>query len=240
MSDPILVIDDDQSMCKMVQGALQKHGYEVHWRIRGQEALELIAEQDFGVVVTDLNLEKMSGLDICKFVTENRPDVPVIVVTAFGDMKSAIAAIRVGAYDFLNKPIEMEALSHAVQRASEHRRLRKEVNRLTEEVARSRAFGDLIGKSPAMKRVYDLIDRVSGTDSSVLLTGESGTGKELVARALHTESDRADKPFIAINCAAVPANLLESELFGHVRGAFTDAKTSRKGHASPYLLQGSL
>ena len=229
MSSRVLVVDDDRSMCELMQAALEKRGHEVEACTHGAEALELISNRDFGAVVTDLNLEKMSGLDICKYVTENRPEVPVLVVTAFGDMSSAIAAIRAGAYDFLNKPLEMEALHLAVDRALQHRRLREEVKRLTEEVGHARTAGELVGKSPAMRKVYELIGRVSDTDSSVLLTGESGTGKELVARALHSQSDRANRPFIAINCAAVPANLLESELFGHVRGAFTDAKTSRKG-----------
>ncbi|MGB5221897.1 MAG: sigma-54 dependent transcriptional regulator [Polyangiales bacterium] len=229
MSSRVLVVDDDRSMCELMQAALEKRGHEVESCTRGAEALERISNRDFGAVVTDLNLEKMSGLDICKYVTENRPEVPVLVVTAFGDMSSAIAAIRAGAYDFLNKPLEMEALHLAVDRAIQHRRLRDEVKRLTEEVGHARTAGELVGKSGTMRKVYELIHRVSNTDSSVLLSGESGTGKELVARALHSQSDRANRPFIAINCAAVPANLLESELFGHVRGAFTDAKTSRKG-----------
>ncbi|MGB5683109.1 MAG: sigma-54 dependent transcriptional regulator [Polyangiales bacterium] len=229
MSSRVLVVDDDRSMCELMQAALEKRGHEVEACTRGAEALERISNRDFGAVVTDLNLEKMSGLDICKYVTENRPEVPVLVVTAFGDMSSAIAAIRAGAYDFLNKPLEMEALHLAVDRAIQHRRLRDEVKRLTEEVGHARTAGELVGKSGTMRKVYELIHRVSNTDSSVLLSGESGTGKELVARALHSQSDRANRPFIAINCAAVPANLLESELFGHVRGAFTDAKTSRKG-----------
>ena len=229
MSSRVLVVDDDRSMCELMQTALEKRGHEVEACTRGAEALERISNRDFGAVVTDLNLDKMSGLDICKYVTENRPEVPVLVVTAFGDMSSAIAAIRAGAYDFLNKPLEMEALHLAVDRAIQHQRLREEVKRLTEEVGHARTAGELVGKSLAMRKVYDLIHRVSNTDSSVLLTGESGTGKELVARALHSQSDRANRPFIAINCAAVPADLLESELFGHVRGAFTDAKTSRKG-----------
>jgi len=229
MSSRVLIVDDDRSMCELMQAALEKRGHEVEACTRGAEALELISNHDFSAVVTDLNLEKMSGLDICKYVTENRPDVPVLVVTAFGDMSSAIAAIRAGAYDFLNKPLDMEALNHAVDRAIQHRRLQEEVKRLAEKVGHAQTAGDLVGKSPAMRKVYELIHRVSDTESSVLLTGESGTGKELVARALHSQSDRANRPFIAINCAAVPANLLESELFGHVRGAFTDAKTSRKG-----------
>jgi two-component system response regulator HydG len=229
MTDRVLLIDDDQSMCEMMASALQGRGYDVTWRTRGSDALGLVSEQDFDAVVTDLNLEKMSGLDICSHITENRPDVPVIVITAFGDMKSAIAAMRAGAYDFLNKPIEMEALGHTIERAIRHRKLQEEVKLLTERLSRTEGVGDLIGQSPVMRKVYDLMQRVSGTDSSVLLTGESGTGKELVACALHSESHRSSKPFLALNCAAVPANLLESELFGHVRGAFTDAKTSRKG-----------
>jgi two-component system response regulator HydG len=229
MSESLLVVDDDREMCELMQSALEKRGYEVEWHTEGAEALASLAERDFSVVVTDLNLDTMSGLEICRYATENRPNVPVIVITAFGDMSSAIAAIRAGAYDFLTKPLEMEALIHAVNRAMQHRHLREEVNRLTEELRSTEALGGLIGKSPTMRQVYDLMSRVSATDSSVLLTGESGTGKELVARALHAESPRGTKPFVAINCAAVPANLLESELFGHVRGAFTDAKTSRKG-----------
>jgi DNA-binding NtrC family response regulator len=229
MSRSVLVVDDDRKLCEMIEAGLERRGYEVEWRTRGADALELVARRDFDAVIADLNLEEMSGLDICKFATENRPDIPVIMITAFGDMRSAIASIRVGAYDFINKPIELDALSHTLDRAIQHRELREEVKRLTEEVRRSKGVGKLIGQSAAMMKVYDLVRRVSATDSSVLLTGESGTGKELVARALHSESGRAQMPFIAINCAAVPANLLESELFGHVRGAFTDAKASRKG-----------
>ncbi|MFZ1865069.1 MAG: sigma-54 dependent transcriptional regulator [Polyangiales bacterium] len=229
MSNSVLIVDDDQKMCELIQTGLEKHGYGVEWRTGGSDALALIAERDFDAVIADLNLGKMSGLDICKFAAENRPTMPVLMITAFGDMRSAIASIRAGAYDFINKPVELDTLAHTLDRAIQHRNLREEVKRLTDEVSRSKGVGKLIGKSPAMMKVYDLVQRVSTTDSSVLLTGESGTGKELVARALHSESDRADMPFIALNCAAVPANLLESELFGHVRGAFTDAKTSRKG-----------
>lgn len=229
MSRSVLVVDDDQKLCEMVEAGLEKRGYEVEWCTRGSDALELLTQRDFDAVIADLNLGEMSGLDICKFATENRPDIPVTVITAFGDMRSAIASIRAGAYDFINKPIELDALAHTLDRAIQHRELREEVKRLTEEVRRSKGVGELIGQSRAMMKVYDLVHRVSATDSSVLLTGESGTGKELVARALHDESDRRQMPFIAINCAAVPANLLESELFGHVRGAFTDAKSSRKG-----------
>jgi len=230
MSTRILVIDDDQSMCELLQESLERSGWQVEWRTRGDEGLELVREKDFDVVITDVNLEHMSGHDLCRNLTENRPDTPVIVITAYGNMSSAISAIRAGAYDFINKPIDMAQLAHVIDRAVQHRHLREEVKRLTSEASKGgRGVGSLTGESRAMRKVYDLIRRVADTDTTVLLSGESGTGKELVARALHTESARANAPFVAINCAAVPASLLESELFGHMKGAFTDAKNTRKG-----------
>jgi DNA-binding NtrC family response regulator len=226
----ILVIDDDESMCKLIEDGLTTRGAEVEWRLCGEEALELLKEKEFDVVVTDINLDSMNGLELCQKVTENRPDIPVVVITAFGSMSSAITAIRAGAYDFINKPIELGALAHVVERAVENRQLREAVKRLNGEVTVSkRRAGDLMGESRAMLAVYDLVHRVAPTDTTVLLTGESGTGKERAARALHMASDRAQMPFVALNCAAVPANLLESELFGHVKGAFTDAKDTRLG-----------
>ncbi|HVZ37365.1 MAG TPA: sigma-54 dependent transcriptional regulator, partial [Polyangiaceae bacterium] len=231
MKTKILVIDDDRDMCELIQEGLQRNGWSVDWRTRGDEGLALIDDESFDVVITDVNLENMSGLDLCRRLTENRPDMPVIVITAFGNMASAIAAIRAGAYDFINKPVDMAQLSLVIERALRHRHLREEVKRLTREVSTSgnQGMSGLSGESRAMQKVYDLIRRVANTDTTVLISGESGTGKELVARSLHTESNRAAMPFVGINCAAVPASLLESELFGHVKGAFTDAKATRKG-----------
>ncbi|MCA9582633.1 MAG: sigma-54-dependent Fis family transcriptional regulator, partial [Myxococcales bacterium] len=214
MSMSVLVIDDDKAMCELVEAGLSKRGYSVEWRTDGGQALSLLTDHDFDVVITDLNLDGMSGLDVCAGVQEKRPGLPVVVITGFGDMKAAIAAIRAGAYDFINKPVEMEALAHSIDRAVQHRHLQREVKRLTEEVGRAKGVGDLVGESLVMKEVYDLIRRVGPSEASVLLSGESGTGKELVARALHLGSPRKDRPFVAINCAAVPGNLLESELFG--------------------------
>jgi DNA-binding NtrC family response regulator len=232
MQTRILVIDDDRDMCEMLEESLGRAGYQVAWRTRGEEGLDLLREQDFDVIITDLNLDGASGIDLCKRFTENRPDTPVIVITAFGDMSAAINSIRAGAHDFINKPLDMTVLERAIERALQHRHLREEVKRLSRAGAPAPddgMLGSLIGTSRAMLGVCDLVRRVAPADTTVLLSGESGTGKELVARALHEQSDRREGRFVAINCAAVPAELLESELFGHVKGAFTDAKNSRQG-----------
>ncbi|HEY8518098.1 MAG TPA: sigma-54 dependent transcriptional regulator [Candidatus Binatia bacterium] len=229
MKPSILIVDDDASMCETLAVGLEPRGYEVRWTTSALEALDLLAGCAFDAVVTDLNMRGMNGIELCSRIAADRPDVPVIVITAFGSLDTAVGAIRAGAYDFITKPLELEALVLALERAIALRRLREEVRRLRE--ARDAAYGDgeLIGASPAMRRVHELIDRIVDSDASVLITGESGTGKEVVARSLHRRGRRSRGPFVAINCAALPETLLESELFGHVRGAFTDARASRTG-----------
>jgi two-component system response regulator HydG len=225
----VLVVDDERDMCELLEVGLRKRGYHVTWRTDGDDAFQLLAGHDFDAVITDLNMKRMGGIDLCARVVANRPDLPVLVLTAFGSLETAVAAMRAGAYDFVTKPVELDALAMCLRRALDTRALRAEVRRLKQVVADTRRFDEMIGASAAMQEVFALIDQVSETDATVLITGESGTGKEMVARALHKRSKRASGSFVAINCAAMPESLLESELFGHAKGAFTDAKAARPG-----------
>jgi len=229
MRGRVLVVDDDQSMCETLAVVLGKKGFDVQWTILGQEALALVGSVDLDVVLTDLNMRGVNGLELCERIVANRPELPVVVITAFGSLETAVAAIRVGAYDFITKPPEADALELALDRAVQHRRLRAEVTELRRVVQESTRFGKLLGTSAAMQAVTDVLGRIADSTASVLITGESGTGKEVAARALHDRSVRKAGPFVAINCSAVPEALLESELFGHVRGAFTDARAARVG-----------
>ncbi|HEY6560266.1 MAG TPA: sigma-54 dependent transcriptional regulator [Polyangiaceae bacterium] len=229
MNGRVLIVDDEQSMCELLDSALSKRGYETAWRTSADQAFEVLDGKDYDLVLTDLNMRDMTGLELCERIVASRPDVPVVLVTAFGSMDNAVAAIRAGAYDFITKPVEMDALALVVERAIQHRTLKEEVKRLRQAVDATRQFDEMIGDSPAMRKVNDLILRVADSDANVLITGESGCGKELVARALHGRSTRNEGPFVAVNCAAVPETLLESELFGHAKGAFTDARQARTG-----------
>jgi two-component system response regulator HydG len=229
MSTRVLLVDDDRALCETLAAGLGHRGFQVVWRTSGEEALAWFDLESADVVVTDLAMKGLGGIELCRRIVGSRGDVPVIVLTAFGSLDTAVAAIRAGAYDFISKPVQLDILGIAVGRAAQHFTLRQEVRRLRQEAERGPRYDDLIGQSPAMQRVYSLIDRVAESDASVLITGESGTGKEVVARALHRRSQRQGGPFVAVNCAAMPEPLLESELFGHTKGAFTDAKDARQG-----------
>jgi two-component system response regulator AtoC len=229
MKPLILVIDDDRGMCELLELGLAKRGYEVRSTTDARKVLELLQQASFAAVVTDLNMPGQNGIELTRQLIGNRPDLPVVVITAFGSMESAIEAMRAGAYDFLTKPLEVDALAIVLQRAVQHHALREEVKLLRKAVAAAQSFDSLIGESNEMRQVFDLLSRVADADVSVLIGGESGTGKELVARSIHNRSIRKSGPFVAVNCAALPESLLESELFGHTRGAFTDARSTRRG-----------
>lgn len=225
----ILVIDDDRALCELLEEDLSRRGQRVWTALNVVAARDILHKQEIDIVLTDLNMPGISGIDFCAEVHDNRPDLPVVIMTAFGSLETAIAALRAGAYDFVTKPVDLDLLSISLERALQHRQLQEKVRLLKDQVRRQQPDDELLGNSPALATIKQQIALLADLDSSVLISGESGTGKELVARALHRQSYRSDGPFVAINCAALPENLLESELFGHVRGAFTDARESRKG-----------
>lgn len=230
MSPPrVLVVDDDHALSATLARGLRKRGFDVHAETSGPRAVEAIEAGDFDAVITDLSMSPMDGLELCARARELRPDLPVVVLTAFGSMEAAVKALRIGAYDFLSKPVDLDTAEHALARAVEARRLRGELRRLRAREASRGSFGELVGESPAMQRLFDAIGRVADSSATVLVTGETGVGKELVARALHQHGPRPAGRFVAVNCAALPAALLESELFGHAKGAFTDARGARGG-----------
>ena len=229
MTGKILIVDDEQAMCELLEADLRLRDFETEWYTSAEDALQAVNRQSYDVVLTDLNMPGTNGIQLCKHIVTHRPDIPVVMMTAFGSLESAVDAIRAGAYDFVTKPIEMDLLNVTLSRAIKHRQLEEQIRFLSEAVARTERFGDILGTSPAMQELFDQLQLIAASETSLLITGESGTGKELVARAIHRKSRRSKKPFVAVNCAALPDALLESELFGHAAGAFTDARTERKG-----------
>jgi two-component system response regulator HydG len=225
----ILVVDDDPEMCGLLSDGLRGEDFSVLTTDDSLEASKILKKEEFDAIITDLKMKGLIGLDLLEETKKVAPLTPVIIITAFGTIESAIKAMKLGAYDYVTKPFQMDELILTVKKALENRSLKKEVLRLKKEVESRYYFHRLIGKSPSMKKIYALIERISDSSSNVLLTGESGTGKELVAKAIHYNSIRKEGPLIAINCAAIPETLLESELFGYRKGAFTDAKSDKKG-----------
>ncbi|TWU00956.1 sigma-54-dependent transcriptional regulator [Stieleria varia] len=225
----ILVVDDERAMCEMVQTALEIAGHKVITCLSADEALQRLKEVDIDAVLTDVRMPGTSGLELCQQISQLRPDVPVVVMTAFGSMELAVSAMRNGAYDFITKPVELQLLRMTVRRAVERRQMSQKIHLLETEAQHKEPLPELIGESEPMLMMYDQLRRVAPSDASILITGESGTGKEVVARCIHRLSTRAERPFVAVNCAALSESLLESELFGHEKGAFTDARTQRRG-----------
>jgi len=225
----VLVVDDDLEMCGLLSDVLNGEAFSVITTNDSLEASKILKKEEFDVVITDLKMKGLKGLDLLEETRQVSPLTPVIIITAFGTIESAIQAIKMGAYDYITKPFQMDELVLTVKKALENRFLKKEVVRLKKEVEARYHFHQLIGKSSSMQKIYDLIERISDSSSNVLITGESGTGKELVARAIHYNGNRKGGPFMAVNCAAIPETLLESELFGYKKGAFTDARSDKKG-----------
>jgi len=226
----ILVVDDEHLIRWSLEQSLKKQGYEVMTAASGEDALRLVQDESPELMLLDIQLPGMDGLQVLEKVKELDGEIIVVMVTALGVLETAVKAMRLGAYDYINKPFNLDELSIIVKKALETRQLRKEVAHLRSAQESKFGIDNIIGESRHMKQVLDMVRKVAKSDAStVLIQGESGTGKELIARAIHMESARKDKPFMAINCAAVPETLLESELMGHEKGAFTDAKNQKRG-----------
>lgn len=225
----ILVVDDEPNYLIVLSELLKEEGYEVITAQKGEDGLKIVQDTDLDLVITDMRMPGMDGLELLKSVKSFNKDLPVIMITAFGEVEKAVVAMKAGAYNYLAKPFNNDELLLNIRKAIDHYGLLRENLRLRDEARVRYGFASIVGKNERMLEIYHLIEKVAPTSASVLITGESGTGKELVAKAIHINSPREKSPFISVNCAALPETLLESELFGHERGAFTGATSMRKG-----------
>ncbi|HET8724808.1 MAG TPA: sigma-54 dependent transcriptional regulator [Anaeromyxobacteraceae bacterium] len=228
----VLIVDDEEPMRHLLTVILSDRGYDVRAVSNGEDALRELAARDYDLVLTDVRMPRMDGIALLRRALERQPDLTVIVMSAYGSHDSAIEAMKAGAYDYVSKPFKPDEVVLVLRKAEERLRLSRENRRLRSEIADGRRLENFVGSSPVVQDLLRQVRKVAPTPTTVLLTGESGTGKELVARALHDLSPRAAMPFVAVNCGAIPAELIESELFGHVRGAFTDASRDKKGLAA--------
>ncbi len=229
MPGTILVVDDDASLRRVTQVQLQQAGYRVEAAPSGQQALDVLESRTVDLVLTDLKMPGMSGIELLRAVHERQPDTMVVLMTAYGTIETAVEAVKAGAYDYITKPVNQEELLLLLGRALGHRALLQEVHQLRSSLDAKFGFESIIGRSPLLMNVLDLAARAARSEATVLIRGETGTGKDLLAKAIHFNSSRSNGPFIAINCGAIPRELLESELFGHVKGSFTGAVAHKKG-----------
>ena len=229
MNTSILVVDDDDAHRGMLRMMLQAWGYSVDEAADGDLAVEAVRAKPYDVVLTDVRMGRMDGIHALRGILDYNPALPVVLMTAYSSVETAVDALRLGAYDYLTKPLDFDALRETLQRAVDHSRMSVENRELRRQLSEAAAGPEILGRSPAVSAMREIIATVAPTEATVLITGESGTGKELVARAVHGASARANKPLVTVNCAALAENLLESELFGHERGAFTGADRRREG-----------
>lgn len=229
MNQKILVIDDDPSLRRVLEYNLQEDGHDVYAAVSGEEGVRAFDDLNPILVITDLKMPGMDGFQVLRAIKDRRPETLVIIITAFGAIETAVEAMKLGAYDYITKPFNRDEVKLVVRKALQVNRLSAENRQLREELSEKADFRNIIGSSREMEKVFQVVRRVANTDATVLITGESGTGKELVAKAIHSLSSRKTAPFVPVNCAAIPRDLLESELFGHVKGAFTGAVKDKTG-----------
>jgi DNA-binding NtrC family response regulator len=228
-STKILIVDDELIMRESLAGWLERDGHFVQTAPSGEDALEKLKETRFDILLVDIKMEGISGLDVLRHIKENDPDVAVVMITAYGSIPTAIEAMKNGAYDYMLKPFDPNELGVLIEKIIRHQNQAREMQFLREEVKERTRFESMIGQSKSMQEIFNLICDVAPMESTVLITGETGTGKGLAAKAIHTNSPRCNGPFVTVNCGAIPEHLMESELFGHQKGAFTDAKETKKG-----------
>ncbi len=229
MPAEILVVDDEPAHRRMLEVVLTARNHSVFHAADGLEAVRAVEEQFYDLILMDIRMSRMGGIEAMQEIQRLSPGIPIIIMTAYASVETAVKALKTGAYDYITKPIDTDELVLTVEKAMDHRRLERENRDLKERISDQYRFDKIIGKSSSMKDLFDLLAQVAPTEATVLVTGESGTGKELIANAIHSNSPRKDAPFIKVNCAALPENLLESELFGHEKGAFTGATARREG-----------
>lgn len=229
MKPRILVVDDEESIREFLEIMLKKEGYEVVCAEDGAKAKDILARRSFDMVVSDLQMPHMTGMELLKHVKDSYPDLVFMMITAFGTTESAVEAMKMGAYDYITKPFKIDEVRLNIQNALRSRNLEVENRVLKKELVREYSFQNMVGNSEAMHKIFDLVKRVSQAPSNVLITGESGTGKEVIAKAIHYNGPLKDKPFVSVNCGAIPESLMESEMFGHKKGSFTSAFSDKPG-----------
>jgi len=225
----ILVVDDEESIREFFEIMLKREGYHVLTASNGLQALDVLKKTQVDLIISDIQMPELSGMELLTKVKEMDPEMVVLMITAFGSTETAVEAMKLGAYDYIQKPFKIDEVKIIISQALEKRSLKLENVQLKKELGNKYAFDNIIGSAPPMLRIYDMVRRVAHTKSSVLITGESGTGKELIARAVHYNGPLKDKPFVTVNCGAIPENLMESEMFGHKKGSFTGAIADKKG-----------